>query len=158
MWGESWGRLMNSALQTIILSTLSIKIKHVGRTISRSLAHTHARQTHREPCGFCATRRDSRGKFLWTRNRGKIRAISWRETFRENQHTGEPLNWLSGLELTSCPVRYQVPHHLAGSKRACVFTHAHTRTHADTHIGARESTCTWRRRSCADESGQSYHV
>lgn len=88
------------------------------------------------------------GKFLWTRNRGKIRAISWRETFHENQHTGEPLNWLSGLELTSCPVRYQVPHHLAGSERACVFTHTHAGRHAHrrswVHMHLAQTFLLWR--------------
>lgn len=136
---------MNSTLQTIILSTLGIQIKHIRWAFLPS----YTQQIHREFVVFVQHRGIGGGIPLNTRPR-KNTGNKWRETFHENQHIGEPLNWLWALELTSCPVRYQAPHHLAGSEQSGVVTHTHT-CRTCTHIRVRESRRTWRRLACRRE-------
>lgn len=152
--GEPWRRLMNSALQTIILSTLSIQIKHVRRTIS--LTHTCTANTQRTLWFLCNTE-GSEGEIpLNTKPRKNTGNKLKRNIPREPTHwwTLKLTLWI-GTDIMSCSLSSSSS---PGRERACLRIHTHTHMQADTHIGAHESPCTWRRRSCSDESGQSYHV
>lgn len=128
---ETWRRLMNSALQTIILSALSIQIKHVRRTIS--LTHTCTANTQRTLWFLCNTE-GSEGEIpLNTKPRKNTGNKLKRNIPREPTHwwTLKLTLWI-GTDIMSCSLSSSTS---PGRERACLRIHTHT--HAGRHAHRR---------------------